>query len=532
MEIKSKTWLIIFLISFLFGFIIIILGVSYIDPFFHYHYPYIDKFYYVLNNERSQNDGISKRFNYNALITGTSMTENFRASEMDKLFGVKSIKVPYSGGLYKEINDNIRTALEYNPNLKTVVRSLDNYVILLDKDAKRNDLGEYPTYLYDKNLFNDVKYIFNRDVLYSRCWNIVKNYFHGQEGGITNFDDYAYWMPSYTFGAKTVLKDDKGFTKPKSFEHLNAEEKKIIYDNITQNVTDTADEYPDVQFYYFFPPHSAIWWRNEYEAGLILKDLEIEQYAIELILPHKNIHLFSWSNDFKLLTDLNNYKDYTHYGEWINSWMLVQMKTEKSGLLTFDNYKKYIETMRRFYLSYDYSKMKSQQDYADDYYAEALYQQEIYGTVPRPINKSEFESAEYKNAQLVFGQHNLAIGIECHGTLAKKSEDNVDIADYLRDVGYNGAKLSINKVDDYNYLTFWGRKVRNNGQPTVVIYDKEGNKLREKFVSYQDLDNEWQVYCIDIKDISGNIDVIFNGGYVDNTGDVNSDFIFSDIVLY
>ena len=45
MEIKSKTWLIIFLISFLFGFIIIILGVSYIDPFFHYHYPYIDKFY-------------------------------------------------------------------------------------------------------------------------------------------------------------------------------------------------------------------------------------------------------------------------------------------------------------------------------------------------------------------------------------------------------------------------------------------------------------------------------------------------------
>lgn len=94
-------------------------------PFFHYHKPNTERYYYMLNNERSQNDGISKHFDYDALITETSMAQNFIASEMDKIFGTNSIKVCYSGGSYKEINDNLVVALKYNPDLKTIVRGLE-----------------------------------------------------------------------------------------------------------------------------------------------------------------------------------------------------------------------------------------------------------------------------------------------------------------------------------------------------------------------------------------------------------------------
>ena len=45
-----------------------------VDPFFHYRAPDTDRYYYPLNNERSQNDGILRHFDYDALITGTSMT--------------------------------------------------------------------------------------------------------------------------------------------------------------------------------------------------------------------------------------------------------------------------------------------------------------------------------------------------------------------------------------------------------------------------------------------------------------------------
>ena len=165
---KSKNWIIGWgVVVSIFLSIICILVIK-IDPYFHYHKPDLNKYYYSLDNQRSQNNGVIKNFDYDALITGSSMTENFKTSEMDHIFAVKSIKVPFSGGTYKEINDNLVFALENNLKLKTIVRSLDYSKIFDDKDLMRTDLGEYPTYLYDSNPVNDVRYLFNKDVVFGR----------------------------------------------------------------------------------------------------------------------------------------------------------------------------------------------------------------------------------------------------------------------------------------------------------------------------------------------------------------------------
>ena len=96
-----------------------------VDPFFHFHKPLTDKYFYSLNNERSQNDGIEKHFEYQGLITGTSMTENFKTSEAESLWGATFIKVPFSGGTMKEINDNLVVALQHNPDLRVIIRSIE-----------------------------------------------------------------------------------------------------------------------------------------------------------------------------------------------------------------------------------------------------------------------------------------------------------------------------------------------------------------------------------------------------------------------
>lgn len=99
---KEKTWL-----TGYFSIVIVLLCaigliIYDIDPYIHYHYPRTEKYAYELTmqNERYQNDGIMKHFEYDAVITGTSMTEQFRTTEVDELFGTKSIKVPYSGAYY------------------------------------------------------------------------------------------------------------------------------------------------------------------------------------------------------------------------------------------------------------------------------------------------------------------------------------------------------------------------------------------------------------------------------------------------
>lgn len=262
LKISSKMWIRLYLTIQLIMLALVAGIVIYIDPFFHYHRPWDDTFYYTLDNQRSQNNGITRNFDYDMLITGTSMTENFKTSEANELFNVCSIKVPYSGGSYKEINDSVKVAIENNIQLKVVLRSLDMSNFYENKDNMRDDLGEYPTYLNNNNIFDDVKYVYNRDVVFTRCAWMVRDVWIGGRTGITSFDDYSNWMPFYTekFGKDVVLEGHALYGKPIGTHYLSDEEKEIIRANIEQNVTTVAKENQNIQFYYFFPPYSAAWW--------------------------------------------------------------------------------------------------------------------------------------------------------------------------------------------------------------------------------------------------------------------------------
>lgn len=351
---NSKKWTYLFIVEFCLGALFLSAVNIIIDPFFHYHKP-LSGIFYLLNRERYQNDGILRHFDYNAIITGTSMTENFKTSEFNKLFNVNSIKVPFSGATFKEINDNIKTAYRTNHYVKYVVRSLDTTKFLFDKDEMRNDLGNYPYYLYNDSWLDDFQYFLNVDVTKTTLKNIIASIKH-KGGGITSFDEYVNWNDDHKFGAEIVLGKGMEYKKPKTIETLTEKDKKIIEANIKQNVTDLAYEHPETTFYYFFPPYSIAYWGQLYEKGQISKNIEIEQYAIELILQCPNIKLFSFNTLSDITMDLNNYKDAQHYGEWINSQMLIFMKDD-IGLLTKENYKKYIEDEKVLYLNYAYNNL-------------------------------------------------------------------------------------------------------------------------------------------------------------------------------
>lgn len=359
-----------------------------VDPYFHYHAPDTDTYYYRLNNQRSQNNGISRNFDYDALITGTSMTENFTTTEMDAVFGTHSIKVCYSGGTYREINDNLKIALASQPKLKTVVRCLDMEKFAENKDRMRSDLGAYPTYLYDDNPLNDLRYLLNRDVIMERVLPMIAETLHSDfVPGMDSFDEYSRWENRYPYGPygrEAVFRDTRNRKQVPPDTHLSEQERETIRENIETNVTDLARQYPDVTFYYFFSPYSAAWWQLTLERGQMLRQIEEEQYVIELILECPNIRLYSFNNRTDITTDLNNYKDFTHYGGWINSLILRWMRDGKY-LLTKENYLDYLEEEYSFYTTFDYQSLKLQPDYEFDRYAAALLNQEATGAEPEEM---------------------------------------------------------------------------------------------------------------------------------------------------
>lgn len=358
----------LFVISvFAFVFVVLILiggGVIIIDPCFHYHKPLKELYYQLVsNNERSYNDGITKHFDYDAIITGTSMTENFKTSEAERLFGGRFIKIPYSGASFKEINENLEVAFAHNKKIRLIVRALDYSNIdlsgnIVDKDWMLQDSGEYPTYLYDSNPFNDVKYLLNRDVFCS-CMRSVYIALHYKTQGVQDFDSYANWSAGYTYGKDAVFASAGRrnlFSDPTVTKKLSYEDAQKITENITQNVTNLARMNPQCTFCYFFPPYSAVWWGDLKELGLLQRQIEIERAVIELILDCPNINLFSFNTEFEIVTDLQNYKDVVHYGEWVNSLMLKFIK-EKRGLITKENYIAYLDKERDFYLGFEYNSL-------------------------------------------------------------------------------------------------------------------------------------------------------------------------------
>ena len=351
----------------------------YVDPFFHYHAPKTDEFYYLLNNQRSQNDGIIKHFEYEGMIAGTSLTENFRTSEAEEMWGCSFVKIPTSGGSYKEVNDNISTALKNNQNVRVVIRGLDLLYCADDKDRMRNELGDYPTYLLDNDPFNDVHYLFNRDVIFSRVYPMVcDSRKEGFQGGITSFDAYSNWMGGpYRFGKNSLYPNGIPRKEAGIPVKMTDEEKERILGNVHQNITDLAKKYPNVTFYYFFTPLSAQWWQDLLEQGLIEKQIETERIVIREILTCKNIRLYSFNNLTDITTDLNNYKDPYHYGEWINRVMLRYMRDGKY-LLIEENYEDYLAEELKFYTTFDYTSMNDQEDYENDRDAEEVWEEVIY----------------------------------------------------------------------------------------------------------------------------------------------------------
>ena len=497
-----------------------------VDPFFHYKAPDTETYYYELDNARSQNDGIVRQFDYDALILGTSMAQNFKTSECDEIFGVNSAKSVFTGASFMEVGDNLKRALEANSNIKMVIRSLDMDFFFLDyNETGGMATGEYPTYLYDDNIFNDYQYVLNRDVIFGRVYPMIKATQAADfEPGITSFDDYGNWMNgTYTFGANTVLADEDLKNYEMDTSSMSEHEKHVVKRNITRNITDIADQYPDVTFYYYIPPYSAVWWNRQMEAQVLQRELECEQYVLELMLEHDNIRVFSYNTNTAITTNLNHYKDLGHYGEWVNSAILEWMH-DGIGEVTKDNLAEYIAEEREIYSNLDYTALKDQEDYDDD----RLVSHVLLGV---HYTEEMLNEGELMKAEIVQDEESGYVGVRCVGTIDRDPVNGLSVEEHLFTEDYCGIKLTVEDLGLYSTISFKGYKTADHGMPTVVVYSEDGETEAVFNYSYAAIDEEIQVFSMDVSGVSGKAVIIFNGGYTDNIGNPDSEFTFLDICL-
>lgn len=311
-ELTSKNFIKKFFI--LVGFLLLIsAGVVIIfDPFYHYHKP-LSFLKAVLWEKEYQVPGTLDHFDYDAVIAGSSVAENNNNHWFDENFDCTSIKAIRSYGACADLCYFINRAFDHQ-DLKYVFLNLDPSSLTTGTETTFEETGS-PMYLYDHNPLSDVKYLFNKDVIFERipymiATSVMKDYDEGTSYNWAQWKAFDEETVLYHYIQNPVINDliDEKTYEATALTNIN-------------NILEIVKSHPDTEFYIFIPPYSILWWDMAYRSGETNSYLYVEQLAFEKFLGYDNIHLFNFQNAEDIIFNLNYYTDSLHFSPEINKYI-------------------------------------------------------------------------------------------------------------------------------------------------------------------------------------------------------------------
>lgn len=309
------------------------------DPFFHYHKP-LPFLKAVLWEKEYQVPGTLDHFEYNSVIAGSSVAENYNNKWFDENFDCVSVKAIRSYGATADLCYFINRAFDHR-DLSYVFLNIDPSSLIQDTETTFEQTGS-PMYLYDKNPINDVKYLWNKDVLFERIPYMIATSF------MKDYDEGASynWAQWKAFDEDTIL-----YHYMRSPKYLDMKDSSEYIDICDQNlalIRDVVSSHPKTQFYIFIPPYSILWWDNLYHDGDTEAYLNMEKHALNSLLSFSNVKLFNFQNAEDIIFNLNNYTDTLHFSPEINKYMCDCMKDGSYELRTEEEIADSIEKIRAY----------------------------------------------------------------------------------------------------------------------------------------------------------------------------------------
>lgn len=327
--------------------------VIYVDPFFHYHTPR-EGFPYVVDNQLSQNPGMARNMPYDSCIIGSSMTVNFHTNDFRELMGLNTLKLSYSGA-YPRDDYNILsivyedgTYARSTSDVKAVFLGLDIPTLTAATDEIKYPL---PMYLYDKNPINDVKYLWNKDVLLEYIFRPII-----QRTPSNMSEIYASWWTEEYYNIDFVM---HGYEAPEPVLEVMDEELLIPQTkaNLEENIIPFIENHPETTFYIFIPPYSILYWNNVLTENHMDATMNQYKFAVEELLSYDNVRLFYFQNMEEVVTDLNNYADYTHYKPEINHYMTECFANGEHEVTSGEQFEAELSKMRDIVERFDFEEL-------------------------------------------------------------------------------------------------------------------------------------------------------------------------------
>ena len=293
-----------------------------IDPFVHYHRPWFG-LAATETEERGQQIGVAKHMDYDTAIVGSSMSECFEAGWFDDgVLGNSTVKLSMQGAHFDDYSRLLNVALS-KPTTKRIIISLDNYLIL-------HNPAEHPTtipeYLENDDISDDIYYLWNKSLSFVFVPQFLIN--NVTEGFSP---DTAYsWANRYTFDRYVA----RATYLPFRLMQQQDEERFDAYYEFAGDFLDGMIPYiearPDVEFIFFSPPYSIMYWDDCILRGRLTAEICALNEVYSTLLNYDNVRLFYFQDNWDIITDLDNYKDYSHYSRDISYYIYECMRDGKN----------------------------------------------------------------------------------------------------------------------------------------------------------------------------------------------------------
>ena len=307
--------------------------VIFFDPFFHYHKP-IAPLKAVLTQAEYQVIGTLRTFDYDALIVGSSMAENYNNHDFDEAFGCTAIKAVKPAANTADLLYLLTEAYK-EKEIKKIFYTLDISALTSPRQESTFTEEGMPVYLYNRNPLDDIKYLFNKDILFKEIPYMIATSL------LTDYDEgNSYnWAQYKNFGGLHYDPTAKRLPMQTIDQYGKAVDWNV------EKLTELVENHPETEFIFIVPPYFSLWW---YEADM-KGELEADFFALEqifdklLLLENVEIHYFQHVEE--IITDQNLYMDLLHFHPDVNTLILNALQTGEYRL-TVENKEEILEEMK------------------------------------------------------------------------------------------------------------------------------------------------------------------------------------------
>jgi hypothetical protein len=291
-------------------------------------------------DSRMQDAGLIRSQDFDTVFMGTSLAIHFRQSDIDRLLGVRSVKLAITGSNSHEQSFVLAAALDRHP--KRVIWQADDWIF---RDARDVDADIYlPADLYRRNARGIASYLLSGAMARESLWILArstklleKTVARLTSGVLIKFpissvDDINILRPDFdvsgTYNAKKARAAFAQITEPaRSALLAEGYDYGAMVRNLERDAVDLIARNPQVKFDIYFPPYSILQFvalRDASPATLKIV-FDFSAYAFPRLLQFPNVDLHDFRVAREVTHDLGNYGDVIHHSPAIDlkvlSWL-------------------------------------------------------------------------------------------------------------------------------------------------------------------------------------------------------------------